>query len=42
MFFKMDAERYHREGRDDRIKVLKARVPNLVHRADEKINYRLV
>lgn len=42
MFQKMDADRYKRENRDERIKLIKSKKPTKANLADEKINYRLV
>ena len=38
----MDAERYVRENRDERIKLIKSKKHTKANIADEKINYRLV
>jgi ATP-dependent helicase STH1/SNF2 len=42
MFEKMDAHRYIAEGRDARLAHIKERMPQIAHRHDDRINYRLV
>lgn len=42
MFQKMDADRYLKENREERIKAIKKQKPAKAHLADEKINYRLI
>lgn len=41
LFQKMDADRYKREDRDERLKLIRQHKPNKAHLPDEKINYRL-
>ena len=41
LFMKMDIERYEKDGRDERIKLIREKNPHVASRADEKINYRL-
>ena len=42
MFQKMDSDRYQRENRQERLKVIKKQKPQNAHLPDEKINYRLI
>ena len=42
LFQKMDNERYERENREERLKVIRKHKPAKANVADEKINYRLV
>jgi hypothetical protein len=42
MFQKMDADRYQRENRDERLKAIKKQKPQKANLPDEKINYRLI
>ena len=42
MFQAIDEERYVKENRAEKIKLIKERKPQKAHLPDEKINYRLI
>ena len=42
LFTKMDEERYQKENRSERIKMIKEKKPQKANLSDDKINYRLI
>lgn len=42
LYTKMDQDRYARENRDERLKLIKEKKPTKAGLADKKVNYRLI